>query len=270
MVKKANGKWHTCTDYTYLNKVCPKDPYSLPNIVWLVDGASSFTLLSFMDAYSGYNNIKMHPQDEAETAFIMDLRTYYYKVMPFGLRNTGATYPRLMDKIFEEIVGMNVGIEANPEKWQAIINMRSPQTVKESAERIVPIFNTLKKGDTFAWSTESEEAFLKLKALLASPSILTKPIPDIHMLIYILVAKNTKSAAIVQEREGKQHPIYFISKVLQDAEKRYQKIEKTTLTLIIASRRLRPYFQGYPMVVQTDLPIKQVLRKPDLARRMVT
>ncbi|RDX78393.1 hypothetical protein CR513_41342, partial [Mucuna pruriens] len=55
IVRKANGKWRMCTDYTDLNKACPKDPYPLPNIDWLVDGASGFALLSFMDAYSGYN-----------------------------------------------------------------------------------------------------------------------------------------------------------------------------------------------------------------------
>ncbi|RDX94953.1 hypothetical protein CR513_22598, partial [Mucuna pruriens] len=60
MVKKASGKWRVCTDYTDLHKTCPKDPYLLPNINRLVDGASSFAVLSFMDAYSGYNQIKMH------------------------------------------------------------------------------------------------------------------------------------------------------------------------------------------------------------------
>ncbi|RDX86647.1 hypothetical protein CR513_32010, partial [Mucuna pruriens] len=57
MVKKANGKWRMCTDYTDLNKACPKDPYPLPNIDCLVDEVSGFALLSFMDAYSRYNQI---------------------------------------------------------------------------------------------------------------------------------------------------------------------------------------------------------------------
>ncbi|RDX75752.1 hypothetical protein CR513_44333, partial [Mucuna pruriens] len=61
MVKKPNGKWRMCTDYTDLNKACPKDPYPLPSIDQLVDGASSFALLSFRNVYSGYNQIKMHP-----------------------------------------------------------------------------------------------------------------------------------------------------------------------------------------------------------------
>ncbi|RDY03596.1 hypothetical protein CR513_12794, partial [Mucuna pruriens] len=55
MVKKASDKWRMCTNYTDLNKACPKDPYSLPSINQLVDVVSSFALMSFMDAYSGYN-----------------------------------------------------------------------------------------------------------------------------------------------------------------------------------------------------------------------
>jgi len=61
LVKKANGKWRMCVDFTYLNKVCPKDSYPLPSIDALVDNASGYKMLSFLDAFSGYNQIKMHP-----------------------------------------------------------------------------------------------------------------------------------------------------------------------------------------------------------------
>ncbi|RDX82513.1 hypothetical protein CR513_36683, partial [Mucuna pruriens] len=110
MVKKANGKWQICTDYTDLNKVCPKDPYLLPNIDRLVDKASGFALLSFVDAYSKYNQIRVHPQDEAKTAFITDSGAFYYKVMSFGLKKVGVTYQRLMDKIFKEIIGTDMEV----------------------------------------------------------------------------------------------------------------------------------------------------------------
>nr|KYP58439.1 Transposon Ty3-I Gag-Pol polyprotein [Cajanus cajan] len=100
MVKKANGKWRMCTGYTDLNKACPKDAYPLPHIDALVDGAAGHHRLSFLDAYSGYNQIPMYPPDEEKTAFITDSTNFCYKVMPFGLRNAGATYQRLMDKIF--------------------------------------------------------------------------------------------------------------------------------------------------------------------------
>ena len=97
MVKKPSGKWRMCTDYTDLNKVCPKDSYPLPSIDQLVDNASGYDLLSFMDAYSGYNQIRMHPEDEEKTSFMTDKANYCYRVMAFGLRNAGATFQRLMD-----------------------------------------------------------------------------------------------------------------------------------------------------------------------------
>ena len=64
LMKKANGKWRMCVDFTNLNKACPKDSYPLPSIYALVDSALSCRMLSFLDAFSGYNQIKMHPRDE--------------------------------------------------------------------------------------------------------------------------------------------------------------------------------------------------------------
>ncbi|XP_057443894.1 uncharacterized protein LOC130736058 [Lotus japonicus] len=110
MVRKANGKWRMCTDYTSLNKVCPKDSYPLPNVDKLVDGASGNELLSLMDAYSGYNQIMMHRPDEESTAFMTNQTNYCYRTMPFGLKNAGATYQRLMDKKFANQVGRNMEV----------------------------------------------------------------------------------------------------------------------------------------------------------------
>ena len=104
MVKKSNKKWQMCVDYTDLNKVCPKDLYPLPSINGLVDATSDFRLLTFMDTYSGYNQILMCHLDEEKTAFITPMANYYYKVMPFSLKNVGATYQRLMNKVFAELI----------------------------------------------------------------------------------------------------------------------------------------------------------------------
>jgi len=86
-------------DFTDLNKACPKDPYTLPNIDSLVDNASGYGLLSFMDAFSGYHQIRMHPRDEDKTTFMVEAARYCYKVMLFGLKSAWATYQRLMDQI---------------------------------------------------------------------------------------------------------------------------------------------------------------------------
>jgi len=108
LVKKANGKWRMCVDFTDLNKACLEDSYPLPSIDALVDSASGCNMLSFLDAFSGYNQIKMHPRDESKTAFMTETCSYCYKVMSFGLKNTGATYQRLMDKVLAPMLGRNV------------------------------------------------------------------------------------------------------------------------------------------------------------------
>jgi len=108
LVKKANGKWRMCVDFTDLNKACPKDSYPLPNIDALLDSASGCEMLSFLDAFSGYNQIKMHPRDEGKTTFMTETCSYCYKVIPFGLKNVGATYQRLMDKVLAPMLGRNV------------------------------------------------------------------------------------------------------------------------------------------------------------------
>ena len=92
MVKKANGKWRMCVDFTDLNKVYPKDSYPLPRIDYLVDSTAGYKLLSFMDAFSGYNQIRMDKADQEKTSFVTSQGLFCYKVMPFGLKNVGATY----------------------------------------------------------------------------------------------------------------------------------------------------------------------------------
>ena len=89
-----------CVDYTDLNKACPKDSYPLPNIDHLVDNAPGFGMLSFGDAFSEYNQVKMHPDDEEKITFITDEGVYCYRVMPFRLKNTVATYQRMMNAVF--------------------------------------------------------------------------------------------------------------------------------------------------------------------------
>ena len=110
MVTKLNNKWRMCVDYKDLNKACPKDSYTLPNIDQLVDGAAEHKILSFLDDYSGYNQISMHPKDKEKTTFTTNGANYFYEVMSFGLKNAEATYQRLMDKIFKKMIGRSVEV----------------------------------------------------------------------------------------------------------------------------------------------------------------
>ena len=110
MVKKANGKWRMCVDFTDLNKACPKDSYPLPRIDQLVDSTTGHRLLSFMDAFSGYNQIRMDEADQEKTSFVTSQGLFCYKVMPFGLKNAGATYQNLVNHMFRPQIGRNVEV----------------------------------------------------------------------------------------------------------------------------------------------------------------
>ena len=99
-----------CVDFTDLNKACPKDNFPLLRIDQLVDSTAGHKLLMFMDAFSGYNQIRMAKEDQEKTMFKTSQGLYYYKVMPFGLKNAGATYQRLVKKMFSQQIGRNMEV----------------------------------------------------------------------------------------------------------------------------------------------------------------
>ena len=110
MVKKSNGKWRMCVDFTDLNRTYPKDSFPLARIDQLVDSTADHKLLTFMDTFSGYNQICMNEEDQEKTTFVTSQGLYCYKVMPFGLKNAGATYQRLVNQIFSRQIGRNMEV----------------------------------------------------------------------------------------------------------------------------------------------------------------
>ncbi|XP_072076708.1 uncharacterized protein [Arachis hypogaea] len=179
------------------------------------------------------------------------------------------------------------GVEANPEKCQAILQMKSPGCIKDvqrlagrltalsrflgaSAAKALPFFNLMKKRIAFEWIPACEEAFNHFKEILAAPPVLGKPKAGESLYLYLAVTEEALAAVLVREEGKAQQPIYFVSRALQGAELRYNKLKKLALTLLTSSRRLRQYFQGHRIVMRTDQAIRQVLQKPDLAGRMMT
>ncbi|KAL0294019.1 UNVERIFIED_CONTAM: Transposon Ty3-G Gag-Pol polyprotein [Sesamum radiatum] len=110
LVSKTGGNWRMCIDFRDLNKVCPKDFYPLPRIDQLMDFISECELLSMMDASQGYHQIMLALENRKKVSFITSAGTFCYVAMPFGLKNTGATYQRLMDKIFYPQIGRNTEV----------------------------------------------------------------------------------------------------------------------------------------------------------------
>jgi hypothetical protein len=93
-----------------LNKHCPKDHFLLPCIDQIIDLTAGCARLSFLDAYSGYNQIKLKKEDEEKTAFITLYGMFCYQVMPFGLKNAGATYQRMMQNCLRSQIGCNIQV----------------------------------------------------------------------------------------------------------------------------------------------------------------
>ena len=86
------GKWRVCVDYTDLKEACPKDSFCLPRVDGIIDAATGNIILSFLDAFSRYHQIPMHPPNIEKRTFITPHGLYYYDVMPFGLKNARVTY----------------------------------------------------------------------------------------------------------------------------------------------------------------------------------
>ena len=110
VVPKKGGKWRVCVDYTDLNDVCPKYSFPLPRIDQIVDASSGHGMLSFLDAFSGYHQIPMYPPDVEKTSFITAHRLFCYNVIPFRLKNAGATYQRLVTKMFRPLLGKTMEV----------------------------------------------------------------------------------------------------------------------------------------------------------------
>jgi len=100
--------------------------------------------------------------------------------------------------------------------------------------------------------------------------VIQQPRPNQAIIVYLSVSKDSISTALVQEVEGEQRPVYFTNRTLQEAETRYQMIEKVALALVLTARRMRPYFQNHEVIIRIDYPIARILSKPDLAGRMIT
>ncbi|RVX05543.1 Transposon Tf2-2 polyprotein [Vitis vinifera] len=256
-------------------------------------------MLSFLDAFSGYHQIPMSPDDEEKTAFITH-GLYCYKVMPFGLKNAGATYQRLMTKIFKPLIGHSVecwqisGIYGQPKRHrsqpgssQSSHGDTSPRNKKELqrltgklvalgrfiarfTDELRPFFLAIRKAGTQGWTDNCQNALERIKHCLMHPPILSSPIPKEKLYMYLAVSEWAISAALFRCPSPKeQKPVYYVSRALADVETRYSKMELTALALRSAAQKLRPYFQAHPVIVLTDQPLRSILHKPDLTGRML-
>jgi hypothetical protein len=130
----------------------------------------------------------------------------------------------------------------------------------------------LKSAEVFQWGPVQLRAFEELKQYLIDLTTLTPPTPGAPLLLYVAASHSTVSAALVQEKlEGqvkKQAPIYFVSEVLSLSKKNYTELEKVLYAVLMASRKLRHYFQAYNIVVPSSQPLKDIMRNREATRRV--
>ena len=158
--------------------------------------------------------------------------------------------------------------------------MSSPKTVKEmqsltrrvaalnsfvskTTDKCLPFFKILKQA--FVWMDECEAAFQELKCYLSNPSLLSPSKEGEELFLYLVVSTTAVSATLIREENKIQRLVYYISQAIQGAEARYSWIEKITFALIVALRKLPPYFQANLIIVMTNQPIKKAMNKHTVA-----
>ncbi|GJS77333.1 reverse transcriptase domain-containing protein [Tanacetum coccineum] len=166
--------------------------------------------------------------------------------------------------------GMFLGYKVNadrlkvcPDKVEAVLSLPSLKCLKD-----VQRLNGKLKSD-FQWTAKAETAFKQMKTSIAELPMLTAPKEKEELVIYLAAAKEAISAVLITEKDGKQMPIYFVSRALQGPEVNYTPMEKLILALVSARKRLKIYFQAHTIVVITEQPIKQMLSNPEVAGRLL-
>jgi hypothetical protein len=144
--------------------------------------------------------------------------------------------------------------------------------ISRSAERNLPFFEILKSAEVFQWGPAQQKAFEELKQYLIDLTILTPPSSGAPLLLYVVVSHAVISAALVQEKQdgqGKgQVPVYFVSEVLSLSKKNYTELEKVLYAVLMASRKLRHYFQAYHIIVPSSQPLKDIMRNREATGRI--
>jgi hypothetical protein len=181
------------------------------------------------------------------------------------------------------------GIKANPSKIEAILRMEPPKSrkgaqrltgrqaslnrfISRSAERNLPFFEVLKSAKFFQWGPTQQKAFEELKQYLIELTTLTPPSLETPLLLYVAASHATVSAALVQDKQDgqsrKQVPVYFVSEVLSASKKNYTELGKVLYAILMASRKLRHYFQAYHIIVPSSQPLKDIMRNREAIGRV--
>ncbi|GKU94475.1 hypothetical protein SLEP1_g7971 [Rubroshorea leprosula] len=265
MVKKSNGKWRMCIDYTNLNDACPEDCHPMLSIDKLVEAASGNERLSLLYAYSGYHQVRMAPEDEVKTSFYAGDEIYCYVMMPFGLKNAGATYQKIVTIVFRAQIGRNLEVYVDDivvkssraedhltDLTETFNNLRSCSMKLNPAKCTFGVelgkflgFMVSRRG--IEVNPEKIKAIEEMKSPRSTKDVqrLVGRIAALHRFIskstdkclpffkVLRTAAQKDETGKPQKEMGKQQQlVYYASKVLQGAEQRYPIVEKAALAVV--------------------------------------
>ncbi|KAJ4820696.1 Pol-polyprotein [Rhynchospora pubera] len=260
LVRKSNGKWRMCIDYTDLNRACPKKPFPLPSIDAMIDSTAGFKYLSFMDAYSGYNQIQMHPDDEEKTSFITEQGLFCYRVMPFGLKNAGAEYQQMVNKVFKDELGGVI------EAYIDDMVVKSC-TGQEYVQHLNMIFQKMRD---VGMRLNPKKSFFCLSSGKFLGYIVSERGIEVHpgKCRAIIDMEAPKTIKEVQELTGRIAALNrFIAR--SGEKKVIQQLRRALLPYSSQPEKLRPYFQAHPIKVISDLPLRKALGNLDVSGRLL-
>ncbi|RVW24395.1 Retrovirus-related Pol polyprotein from transposon 297 [Vitis vinifera] len=249
-VPRKDGKVRVSVDFRDLNKASPKDDFPFPHIDLLLDNTVGHSMLSFMDGFSGYNQILMAPEDMEKTTFITEWGTYCYRVMPFGTDHLEA-----IERFFERI--RKFRLKLNPKKCtfgvtsgKLLGHMVSERGIKVDLDKIkaildMPVPRTEKEIRGFLGRLQYISRFIA-RLIDILPPTSGRP-----LLLYLSVSDMTLGCMLAQlDDSGKDQAIYYMSKRMLEYEMGYVMIERYCLTLVWAIRRLRHYMTKYSYASQ--------------------
>jgi hypothetical protein len=339
-VRKKNGEIRLCVDFRNLNKCSRKDNYPLPKMEHILQKVSGSKVMSFIDGFSGYNQIVVHPDDREKTAFTTPWGTFMYEKMPFGLMNAGATFQRAMDiafvgekdkfvliyldditvfsnshehhlqhlkktflkcrrygislnpkksnfalkegKLLGHIVSAN-GVRIDPKRVEAIKSLSLPRSKKDIqsflgtinfirrfianfAELTKHITSMLRKNSEVKWTEEAKHSFNAIKEAIMTAPVLISPDFAKEFYIFSFASKDTIAAVLLQRNvDDQEQPVAFFSKVLRDAEVKYELLEKQAYALIKSLKAFRVYIlQAKVIAYVPSSSVKDVLIQPDI------
>ncbi|CAM8882859.1 unnamed protein product [Rhodiola kirilowii] len=247
--------WRMCIDYRKLNKATRKDRFPLPFIDQMLERLAKHTFFCYLDGYSGFFQIPIHPEDQEKTSFTCPFGTFAYRRMPFGICNAPATFQCCI--VLGYLVS-NSGIEVDCAK------------VEDFSKIAKPLTDLLCQDAKFNFDESYFNSFYTLKSALTFTPIVQAPIYELPFELMCDASDFVVGAILGQRIDKKLHVIYYAIKVLAGATVNYTITEKEMVAIIYDFEKFKQYLIGSKTIVyDAHVAIKYLLSKKDSKPRLI-